>query len=221
MVDLLYRWPLTAKFGSRVPKEKFYERGTVSTAVRGQFVSQVLRIAWAYKLAETTINLPGSATVPEIQVFQIETKSGDVADQVLSAIDKAITYPIIFEVTRAIGGGTEVRMVAAHKLLGSGVPKLSAYYSTNWQSANAERHALPAAISLLALYAAILEPLTPVTARPGEGMSEVVDRLAAVRRLEREITALERKLRTEPQLNRKIELRRSLKTRQQELEQQR
>ena len=35
-----------------------------------------------------------------------------------------------------------------------------------------------------------------------------------MRKLEREISALERKLRTEPQLNRKLELRRELKNRQ-------
>ena len=34
MTDVLYRWPEAAKFGRRVPKEKFYEHGTVSTAVR-------------------------------------------------------------------------------------------------------------------------------------------------------------------------------------------
>ena len=221
MVDLLYKWPVAAKFGSRVPKEKLYEYGNVSTAVREKFVSEVQRITWAYKLAESTINLPGSTSVPEIQVFHIDTKTGDVADQVLSAVDKAIQYPIIFEITRGSAGEPQVRMVAAHKQLGSGAPKLSTYYSTGWLPADAERQSLPTAISLPTLYAAILEPLTPVTVRPGEEMSEVADRLVTVRKLEREIAALERKLRTEPQLNRKIELRRSLKNRQQELEQQR
>jgi hypothetical protein len=221
MVDLLYKWPVAGKFGSRVPKEKFYEYGNVSTAVREKFVSEVQRITWAYKLAESTINLPGNATVPEIQVFQIDTKTGEVADQVLSAIDKAIQYPIIFEITRATAGEPQVRMAAAHKQLGSGAPKLSTYYSTGWLPVDAERRSLPTAIGLPALYSAILEPLMPVTVRPGEEMSEVADRLATVRKLEREITALEHRLRTEPQLNRKIELRRTLKTRQQELEQQR
>ncbi|TFC90083.1 DUF4391 domain-containing protein [Cryobacterium sp. TmT2-59] len=221
MVDLLYRWPPAAKFGSRVPKEKFYERGTVSTAVREKFVSEVQRITWAYKLAEATVNLPGDLTVPEIQVFQIDTKTGDVADQVLSAIDKAIQYPIIFEIIRVAAGRSHVRMVAAHKQLGTGAPKISAYYSTGWLPADAERQPLPTAITLLALYAAILDPLTPISVRPGEEMSEVADRLSVVRKLEREITALERKIRTEPQLNRKVELRRTLKTKQQELDQQR
>ncbi|MEX1079516.1 MAG: DUF4391 domain-containing protein [Homoserinimonas sp.] len=221
MVDLLYKWPVAAKFGSRVPKEKFYEYGNVSTTVREKFVSDVLRITWAYKLAESTINLAGSTSVPEIQIFHIDAKAGDVADQVLSAIDKAIQYPIIFEITRVTVGEPQVRMVAAHKHLSSGTSKLSAYYSTGWLPADAERQSLPTAISLPTLYAAIMEPLTPLTVRPGEEMSEVADRLATVRKLEREITSLERRLRTEPQLNRKIELRRTLKFRQQELEEQR
>ena len=217
MTDILYRWPEAARFGRRVPKEKFYERGTVSSAVREKFINEVQRITWSYKLAEATINLPGTPTVPEIQVFTIEAKTGDVSEAVLGAIDKAIPFPIIFEVTRQRGEHPEARTVAAHKHLGTGTPKISAYYSTGWQPGSTERQAMPTAITLPALYVALLEPLTPIIARPGEEMSDVADRLAAVRKLEREVASLERKLHTEPQLNRKIELRRTLKTKQHEL----
>lgn len=204
-----------------MPKEKFYEHGNVNTAVREKFISEVQRITWAYKLAEATINLPGTATVPEVQVFTIDAKASDVGEPILNAIDKAIPFPIIFEITRQSAGSTEVRMVAAHKQLGTGAPKLSGYYSTGWQPADTTRQPLPTAITLPALYTALLRPMTPLTARPGEEMSEVADRLAAVRKLEREIATLERKLRTEPQLNRKVELRRKLQTQQHELERQR
>ena len=221
MTDILYRWPEAAKFGKRVPKEKFYEHGTVSAAVREKFISEVQRITWAYKLAEATINLPGTPTVPEIQVFTIDAKTDDVSEAVLGAIDKAIPFPIIFEIARQRGEQPEARTVAAHKQLGTVAPKISAYYSTGWQPSDTTRQAMPTAITLPALYAALLQPLTPITARPGEEMSDVADRLAAVRKLEREVAALERKLRTEPQLNRKVELRRTLKTKQHELEQQR
>jgi len=214
MADLLYRWPEAAKFGRRVPKEKFYEHSTVNTAVREKFISDVQRITWTYKLAEATINLPGTAAVPEVQVFTIDSKASDVGEPILNAIDKAVPFPIIFEITRQVAGSTEVRMVAAHKQLGTRAPKLSGYYSTGWQPADTTRQPLPTAITLPALYTALLQPLTPLAARPGEEMSEVADRLAAVRKLEREIAALERKLRTEPQLNRKVELRRTLKERQ-------
>ena len=92
MTDILYRWPEAAKFGRRVPKEKFYEHGTVSPAVREKFIAEVQRITWAYKLAETTINLPGTPAVPEIQVFTIDAKTDDVSEAVLGAIDKALAW---------------------------------------------------------------------------------------------------------------------------------
>ncbi|PXW33698.1 UNVERIFIED_CONTAM: uncharacterized protein DUF4391 [Williamsia faeni] len=218
VANLLYRWPAAAKFGSRVPKEKFYEHGTVSTSVREKFICEVQRITWAYKLAESTINLAGSDAVPEIQVFQIDARGNSVSQQVLTAIDKAIPFPIIFEISRNESKAPSVRTTAAHKQLGSGTPKLSAYYSTGWQPADAERQPLPTSITLSALYNALLDPLMPVTARPGEDMSEVAARLQTARKLEREIASLERKLRTEPQLNRKIELRRTLKSKQAELD---
>lgn len=214
MTDLLYRWPEAAKFARRVPKEKFYEHGGVSTAVRQKFISEVRRITWDYKLAESTINLTGTTAVPEVQVFTIDSKTSEVSEAILAAIDTAIPFPIIFEITRQSGAQPEVRMAAVHKQLGAGSPRLTGYYSTGWQPADATRQSLPTAITLPALYAALLQPLTPLTARPGEEVSGAVDRLAAVRKLHREIAALERKLRTAAQLNRKVELRRELKERQ-------
>lgn len=219
--NLLYRWPAAAKLGSRVAKEKFYEHGTVTAAVREKFVAEIQRITWMYKLAETTVNLAGSDAVPEIQVFQIDAKGNDVSELVLTAIDKAIPFPIIFEIIRDEGDERSVRMVAAYKQLSAGSPNISAYYSTGWQPADAERQSLPITITLPALYTALFDPLIPVSARPGEEMSDVAARLQTVRKLEREIATLERKLRTEPQLNRKIELRRTLKTKQAKLEEQR
>jgi hypothetical protein len=221
MTGLLYRWPVAAKFGRPVPKTKFYEQGSISTALREKFVAEVQRITWAYKLAETTVNLPGGTDVPEIQVFQVDTKGVDVSEPVLAAIDKAVRTPIIFEIVRGEGADRRIRMTAAHKQLGPGAPKLGAYYTTGWQPEDVQRQPLPTAITLPTLYTALLAPLTPVSARPGEEVSDVAARLEAVRKLEREVASLERKLRTESQLNRKVELRRTLKTKQAELEQQR
>lgn len=218
MTGFLYRWPAGAKFGRVVPKNKFYEYGSISTALREKFVTEVQRIIWTYKLAETTINLPGGTDVPEIQVFQIETKGDDVSEPVLAAIDKTVQTPIIFEIVRDDG---RTRMTATPKQLGSGGPKLGSYYTTAWQPGDAERQPLPTTITLPALYTALLQPLCGVSARPGEELSAASTRLEAVRKLEREIASLQRKLRAEPQLNRKIELRRVLKAKQAELEQQR
>ncbi|WP_114202002.1 DUF4391 domain-containing protein [Janibacter anophelis] len=214
MTALLYRWPPAANFGRVVPKTKFYEHAAIAATVKDRFVSDVRRITWAYKLAESTINLPGSVEVPEVQVFEIESKTDDVAEGVLAAIDKAVRTPIIFEISRGDGGAGAIRMVAAHKQVRTGAPQLGPYFSTDWQSASSERSTLPTAIDMVGMYTALLEPLTPVASRPGEDVSDVVGRLTTVRALEREIASLERKLRNERQLNRKMELRRQLQERQ-------
>lgn len=213
MTDVLFRWPEAARFNRVVAKNRFYDQGTVSTPAREKFVGHVERITWAYKLAEETINLPGSDDVPEIQVLVIHAKGADVDDAVLTAIDKAIMQPVIFEIV----GSQGIRTTATPKQVASGSPKLGAYYSTGWIPADATRDPLPTAINLAGLYGALLEPLTPVAVQPGEAVSAVAARVEAVRRLERELASLERKLRTERQLNRKIELRRTLKTKQAEL----
>lgn len=209
----LYQWPSTAWFGRVVPKTKFYEHGKVTAAVRERFVAEVQRITWAYKLADTTINLQGDPTVPEIQVFVLDVKVDDVGDAVLATIDKAVQFPIIFEIIRDGGEEPKTRMVAAHKQVGGTLPRLSSYFSTRWLPADTPRAPLPHALDLPGLYAALLAPLMPVETIPGEPVAETAARVDHVRKIEREIAALERKLRNEPQLNRKIEIRRQLRNR--------
>lgn len=207
---LLFRWPLNAAFGRTVPKTKFYEHGNIRTALREKFVDNIQRITWAYKLAEPTIRLKGTEAVPEIQVFAVETKGSDVPDDVLAAIDKSVHFPLLFEISK----GEEVRTAAAQKTLGGSIPKVGTYFTTGWLPITGERQPLPAAIDLPALYESLLASLLPVATRRGESVSDATGRMDRARKLEREIAALERKLRNEPQLNRKVELRKALKEHQ-------
>ena len=218
MTDILYQWPAAARFGARVPKERFYERTASTAALREKFVAEVNRISWAYKLAEETINLPGSPEVPEIEVLHLDAKTEDISVPVLASIDKAIPNPVIFEIYRGDSTGRAVRMAAAHKPAGSSPPAPSAYFSTAWTRDDFPRTPLPLAVTLGALYAALIGPLTPLALRPGESPADHNDRLDAVRRVEREINALERRLRSEPQLNRKVGIRRELKEKRADLD---
>ncbi|WP_199422493.1 DUF4391 domain-containing protein [Actinotalea solisilvae] len=203
---VLFRWPPNAAFGRTVPKTKFYEHGNVRTALREKFVDGIQRVIWAYKLADDTLRLRGTPAVPEIQVFTVETKGADVSDDVLTAIDKTVHFPIIFEVASC----DRVRTVAAQKALSGKTPTIGAYLSSDWQPADGPRRPLPTALDLPGLYEAILSALLPVDTRAGETVSEATDRLDRARKLQREIGALEKKLRTEPQLNRKVALRRQI-----------
>lgn len=209
----LYRWPAAAKFGRVVPKSKFYENATISPTMRDKFVSEVQRITWAYKLSDETIHLRGDTAVPEIQIFAIDAKDDDVSDGMLTAIDKSIPFPIIFEISHGFGEQISLRMTAAHKQLGAGIPRISAYFTTDWQRVDVTRAPLPPALDLPGLYTSLLTPILPIALRSGEDMSVAAGRMDQSRKLERDIAVLEKKLRTEPQLNRKVELRRHLRDR--------
>ena len=103
MADLLYLWPAAAEFGSRVPEGKFFDHPAFTPAVREKFASEVQCVTWCYKLAEATLDLQGTAEVPEVQVLRIDARDADVSKQVLTAIDKAIPFPIVFEIARGPG----------------------------------------------------------------------------------------------------------------------
>ena len=210
---VLYNWPATAKFGRVVPKTKIYEHGAVTAALRKTFVTDIQRITWAYKLAEATIHLCGDAAVPEIQVFVIDAKNDDVSDDVLAAIDKAVRFPVIFEISNTYPNQEHVRMAAAYKRLDGTRPRLSTYVTTNWFSTDTPRIPLPAALDLPSLYSVLLAPMLPVTASPGEPLSEVMARMDQARKLKREIATFERRLQVEPQFNRRVELYRQVRDR--------
>jgi len=213
MTDVLYAWPEAAKFGRVVPKTKFYENTSMPQKVKDKFVSEIQRIVWAYKLAENTVNLRPDKAVTEIQVFKIDAKREEVSQEVLSAIDKAIQFPIIFEINRDFDGSSNVRMVAAHKHFEGTKFKLSSYFGTEWVSLDFQRSPMPIALDLNGLYAALIQPLLPIAARYGESLSEAAERILRVSKIQREVASLETKLRKEKQVNRKLEIRRVLKQR--------
>lgn len=214
-MSALYRWPAASRVNRVIPKERLYAEAGVSANVKQRFVDEVQKIRWGYKLGEESIRLRGTDAVPEIQVFEIELKGRDLSETVLTTIDKAIPSPIVFELTRSVDEHhDEIEVVAAYKEPGLRGPKLSIYLHSDWQPTETLRSPLPSAIDLTVLYSQLLANLMPLQARPGEVLSDVVARLETSRSLQREITRLERKMRTEPQLNRKVDLRRVLKTKQ-------
>jgi Domain of unknown function (DUF4391) len=73
--------------------------------------SQVERIRWTNKLSPETINLAGKI-VKEIQVFEITLRSEASIHTLLDVIDKAIPYPIIFQIH--FGDKYQLRTSAKH-----------------------------------------------------------------------------------------------------------
>ncbi len=212
----LFQFPEQARFGRQLPKSKIYERARPSNVVRELFVTQVDSITWQYKLAPETINLPARGGVTEIQVFDIALRSAELDDRVLACIDKAIPFPLLFQLHLA----GNVKMKAAYKRpsdADSGKWVVGEYFSGPWQPAEGERQALPVALELVGLYELVLRSLLPLSSRTGETLRDQVMRIETARKLERECSRLQAQLLAEKQFNRKVEINATLRTLKQEL----
>ena len=211
MTDLI-QWPETAKVDRVIPKERLYAEASAGAALKQRFVDEVQRVRWAYKLGEESLRLAPGESVTEIQVFVVDLKGSSLDNSVLAAIDKTIPSQIVFELRREDGLWAEQAMIAAYKRAG-GKTKGTEYFRTGWIGSDQPRIPLPAALDMDGLYSQLLGRLLPHPIRPVEDLSDALDRMGRIRGLTREISALEKKLSTEPQLNRKVDIRRQIKER--------
>lgn len=199
----LFAYPTNAAVGRVLPKSKIYERSQPTTAVKELFVRQIEQIVWQYKLAPETINVQGTTIVPEIQIFRITLKTGELNPEALRCIDQAIPFPLVFELCHE----GKVKSIAAYKRpseADAAKSVISTYFATDWLPEGTPRQPLPVVFDLEALYAQLLAPLLPYPPRQGESLQAQVDRMDQIGQLQRELERCEARLAKEKQFNRKV-----------------
>lgn len=231
---ILYEWPRAAAFGRVIPKNKIYEHVGANTALKDLFVREVDQIVWSHKLAPETVNLAATKSVAEIQVFRITARSAELDREVLRAIDKAIPFPLIFEVVH----GGRSRLAAAYKRPSEADSTrwvAGDYFMGDWLPEDARRTPLPVALNMGALYKRLLEPLvTEQTNRLVPGMAETVnseaqtekplsleERIAlaeAIKAQLREVERIKARLARQKQFNKRVAINAELRAAKQEFE---
>ena len=219
-MSAFYAYPKSCAFGRVVSKTKLFGAAKASPALREKFTQQVSQIRWAYKLYPEGLNLAASAAVPEIQIFAITLKTSDIDLAVLSHIDKAISYPIIFELSYE----GRVKIMAAYKRppeTARGNWVCSDYFETDWHDAQiaseTPRAQLPVAVNLEGLYIQMIRALMPYPAREGETLQAQADRIAEIKNKEKTCAQLKSKVSKEMQFNRRVAVNHDLKRAEQDL----
>jgi hypothetical protein len=217
MSNALFHYPKQAAFERPLPKNKIYEHAKPSSSVREQFVRQVDKIVWQYKLAPETVNLPAKPSVPEIQIFTIELKTPELSEDVLRCIDQAIPFPIFYQLTFE----DRIKAKAAYKRPSDADASkwvVDDYFETDWQLSDTERDELPVTLDLAGLYEQMLRRLMPLPPRAGETLKAQVERLGQIRSKQNECRKMETRLQKEQQFNRKVELNAQLRNIKKQLE---
>lgn len=201
----LFAWPQQTLYGKIINKERFYAGVSNNRKLKQLFTEQVKRVAWKYKLGTTKLNLPATADVLEIEVIQIDVNGTELDQAVLVAIDKAIPNPTIHEVHC----GSRVQQTAAFKRASEADSKawvVSHYVAGPWQPTDAQRQPLPQSLNLGKLYASLLRSMIDVPARDGESLRAHIERHGEILAYRREAERITKKINTEKQFNRRVEM---------------
>lgn len=200
-------FPEHAKVGRIVAKENFY--GKTDTATKNLFQNEISRITWEYKLAPNTINLPAKKW-PEMEVFRITLKNGEVPEKVLKAIDSAIPYPILFLIEK----GTVEKAVISYKEQSQkdkNFAKVDTYFSTGWNDPKLDEIRIDG-LDIDAVFSNFVRQIAgdkltfAKSTDVPKTIKEDVEKLKERGKIQKQIDALTHKINAEPSLGKKQEL---------------
>lgn len=199
-------FPESAFFNRVIPKVKFYERLPKTSKLRRLFIDQINEVRWRYKIAPSTVNVAPGKNAVELQVFEVRLKSSRFDPDVLRQIDKAISYYILFLL--AFEGKYQAwigyKEFSARK---KDECKIGNYYHTDWLT----EEELPLKLEGLdvdAVYENFVRQVAgdALRGKNGESLKESVERDERRRMLQKQIAALEAKVRCEKQFNKQVKL---------------
>ena len=211
--------PKSTEFNKKIPKQKFYENLEISPALKKIFIEQVDKIIWSNKIASSTTNLAGGDLVKEIEVFEVFLKSPNLDDELLRHIDRAVPYHIVF-ILEYQGRYKACISYKKAAMSGNRAFKVNSYYYTDWL----DKQNLPLkleGLNLDAAYENFVRQIAGETLQKmvsDENLKDSVARSEQKELLQRQILALESKIRKEKQLNKQMQINNELKKLKRNLE---
>lgn len=209
--------PKTTEFNKRIPKQKFYNNLTITPALKKVFIDQIKTIYWRNKIATSTTNLAPGTAVTELEIFEVKLNSQILDDSFMRQIDKEIPYHILFILEYE---GTYKAVIGYKEESGGNTAfKVNRYYSTEWM----DEDALPLkleGLSMDSVYENFVRQIAgdKLQTDSGKSLKESVERDEKKQQLEKQIAALENKMRREKQLNRRMEMNAEMKRLRKEID---
>ena len=176
-----------------IPKKIFYEKVSLSTNLKQEFVDKIDKIYWKYKISEDTLNISKTENVEEIEIFELTLKEKVNCQNIIKVITKNIPYIILFEICYK----DEVQYAIKHN---------DDIYFTNW---NEKIDFNFNGIDLNAVYENIIRSVTNISEQ-SNNIDEELEKDKKLKEVQKEIERLENKMKAEKQFNKKVELNKNI-----------
>lgn len=94
-------FPDSTLLNQKIPKERFYDKAEIEGSLKKRFQEEISSIHLKNKLSKDTLGIKGTKDVEEVFIFSIALKSEKYLEKIedlLLLIDRAIPYPILYEI---------------------------------------------------------------------------------------------------------------------------
>lgn len=172
-----------------IPKKIFYEKVSLSSNLKQEFVDKIDKIYWKYKISEDTLNISKTENVEEIEIFELTLKEKVNCQNIIKVITRNIPYIILFEIYY----NDEVQYAIKHN---------DDFYFTNW---NEKINFNFNGIDLNIVYENIIRSVTNISEQDNN-IDEELEKGKKLKEVQKEIERLENKMKSEKQFNKKVEL---------------
>lgn len=176
-----------------IPKKIFYEKVSLSSNLKQEFVDKIDKIYWKYKISEDTLNISKTENVEEIEIFELTLKEKANCQNIIKVITRNIPYIILFEICY----NDEVQYAIKHN---------DDIYFTNW---NEKINFNFNGIDLNAVYENIIRSVTNISEQ-NNNIDTELEKGKKLKEVQKEIERLENKMKAEKQFNKKVELNKNI-----------
>lgn len=215
-MDNILNYPTSCIVDNVVPKTMFYRFMEVSPRMKKHFVNDVESITWLYKLSASSLNVADSPEMKEVEVFVAKLKSADCPKDLFTFIDENMPHHIIFILTV----DDNYMILQNYKEWADETHtkfKISKSFSSLWVPQS--ELSLPIdGLSLPRIYDNFAASLSGIGQHKAGELAEIIKLKTQISAKEKELKALQAKVRSEKQFNLQMEMNRKVKAMRKELD---
>jgi hypothetical protein len=188
-----------------MPKEKFYVHLEIPAAIRQSFVNEIDLIVWQNKLSATTLNLAPGNMVKEIAVLEVKLKKQNYNKELFRFISRNIALYIVF----LLKYESQAQLLIHYKEPIANKPstfKVIETYVTDWISEQAINLTI-SGLDMDVVYQNFVQQIGRIAhSDKNLEFGTTVKKTIEDKKIERQISMLESKLKNEPQFNKQLEI---------------
>lgn len=215
-MDNILNYPTSCIVDNVVPKTMFYRFMEVSPRMKKHFVNDVESITWLYKLSASSLNVTDTPEMKEVEVFVAKLKSADCPKDLFTFIDENMPHHIIFILTV----DDNYMILQNYKEWADETHtkfKISKSFSSLWVPQS--ELSLPIdGLSLPRIYDNFAASLSGIGQHKAGELAEIIKLKTQIAAKDKELKALQAKVRSEKQFNLQMEMNRKVKAMRKELE---